>query len=167
MVGVGAERLFHILYSKEGVTWGDPFSMLMYAISTSPLIHSVCDPRQWTQLYYVDDASAGGTLSELHDWFDLLCSHGPTFGYHPELTKSFVFVHERCRSEAVTIFDLGIQVLTGHRFLSGFLGSHNERDEYVMSKICKWVRHVYVLPGAAVTQLQFAYGVLSRSLQHE
>ena len=119
-------------------------------------------------MWYADDASASGTLSELRNWFDLLCSCGPSFGYHPEPTKSFVAVNEWWRNEAVIIFlDLGIQVVTGHRFLGGFLGSHSERDEYVMSKVHKWVGHVDVLAGSAVTQPQLAYAALSRSLQHE
>ena len=91
------------LYSKEGVTQGDPLSMFMYAVGTLPLIRSLHDPGRWTQLWYADDASAGGTLSELRNWFDLLCSRGPSFGYHPEPTKSFVVVNERWRSEAVTV----------------------------------------------------------------
>ena len=49
------------LYSKEGVTQGDPLSMFTYAIGTLPLIYSLCDPGQWTQLWYADDASASGT----------------------------------------------------------------------------------------------------------
>ena len=42
--------------------------------------------------------------------------------------------------------------MTGHRFLGGILGSCSESDEYVMSKVCKWVGHVDLLAGAAVTQ---------------
>ena len=75
------------LYSKEGVTQGDPLSMFMYAIGTLPLIRLLRDPGRWTQLWYADDASAGGTLPELREWFNLLCSRGPAFGYHPEPTK--------------------------------------------------------------------------------
>ena len=65
MVGACPERLIHILYSKEGVIQGDPLSMFMYAIGTLPSIRSLHDPGRWTQLWYGDDASAGGTLSEL------------------------------------------------------------------------------------------------------
>ena len=76
--------------------------------------------------------------------------------------KNWVLHARWWRSEAVTVFgDLGIQVVTGHRFLGGFLGSRSERDEYVMSKVCKWVEHVDVLAGAAVTQPQLAYAALS------
>ena len=62
------------------------------------------------------------------------------------------------------LFLVGIQVVTGHRFLGGFLGSLSKRDEYVMSKVCKWVEHVDVLAGTAVTQPQLAYAALPRSL---
>ena len=62
---------------------------------------------------------------------------------------------------------IGSSLVTGHRFLGGFLGSCRERDEYVMSKVRKWVGHVNALAEAAVTQLQLAYAALSRSLQHK
>ena len=54
--------------------------------------------------------------------------------------------------------------MAGHRFLGGFFGSRSERDEYVMFKVHKWVGHVDVLAGAAVSQPQLAYAALSRSL---
>jgi len=78
--------------------------MFMYAIGTLPLIHSLHDPGRWTQLWYADNASAGGTLLELRDWFNQLCSHGPAFGYYPEPTKSFVVVNEQWMSEAAAVF---------------------------------------------------------------
>ena len=156
------------LYSKEGVTQGDPLSMFMYAVGTLPLIRSLHDPGRWTQLWYADDASAGGALSDLRDWFNLLRSRGPAFGYFPEPTKSFVVVSEQWKSDATAIFgDLGVQVVTGRRFLGGFIGSQTGREEYVLSKVRRWVEHVKVLAEAASTQPQLAYTALTRSLQHE
>ena len=126
------------LYSKEGVTQGDPLFMFMYAVGTLPSIRSLHNPGHWTQLWYADDASAGGTLLDLHDWFSLLHLCGPGFGYYPEPTKSFIVVNEQWRHEANAVLgDLGIQVVTGHRFLGGFFGSHREREEYVVSKVCR------------------------------
>ena len=58
-------------------------------------------------------------------------------------------------------------MVTGHRFLGGFIGSCRERDEYVMSKVHRWVRYIDVLSEAASSQPQLAYAALSRSLQHE
>ena len=36
------------LYSKEGVTQGDPLSMFLYAVGTLPLIGSLKRPSLWT-----------------------------------------------------------------------------------------------------------------------
>ena len=74
--------------------------MFMYAIGTLPLIRSLYDPTQWTQLWYADDASAGGTLPALYDWFSLLCDRGPTYGYYPEPTKCVIVVDECCKDKA-------------------------------------------------------------------
>jgi len=79
-----------LLYSKEGITQGDPLSMFMYAVGTLPLIRSLHNPTHWTQLWYADDASVDGFLSDLHDWFSLLCSCGRAFGYFPVPTKSLM-----------------------------------------------------------------------------
>ena len=57
--------------------------------------------------------------------------------------------------------------MTGVQFLGGFIGSHSERDEYVMSKVQWWVGHLDLLSEAALTQPQLAYAALSRSLQHK
>ena len=78
------------LYSKEGVTQEDPLPVFMYAIGTLPLIHSLYNSSCWTQIWYADDASAGGCLKDIYEWFSPLCSRGPAFGYFPEPTKSFV-----------------------------------------------------------------------------
>jgi len=55
------------LYSKEGVTQGDPLSMFIYVVGTLPLIHSLHNPGNWTQLWYANNASTGETLLELCD----------------------------------------------------------------------------------------------------
>ena len=85
-------------------------------------------PQSWTQLWYADDASAGGLLSDLRDWFSLLCSRGPHYGYFPEPSKCFarcfVVVAPSRLSLAREVFGyLGVWVVTGHRFLGGFIGA--------------------------------------------
>ena len=53
----------HFLHSKEGVTQGDPLSMIAYGIGVLPLPLILelreAHPRV-TQLWYADDASEGG-----------------------------------------------------------------------------------------------------------
>ena len=143
------------LYRKEGVTQGDPLSMFAYAIGTLPLIHSLRDPGRWSGMLMM--------LLLVELWVSCVIGLMYFVLVVPVLaitlfTKSFVVVDERWRSEAVAVFgDLGVQVVTGHRFLVGFIGSQSEKDEYVISKVRRWVGHLDVLAEAASTQ----------SLQHE
>jgi len=61
-------------------------------------------------------------LPNLREWFSLLCSCGPAFGYFPEPTKSFVVVIERFKGEVEAVFGgLSMHVVTGHRFLVDLL----------------------------------------------
>ena len=92
------------LVSKEGVTQGDPLSMFMYAIGTLPLIRSLCDPSHWIQIWYADDASAGGSLEDIHEWFSLLCSRGPAFGYFLNLLRALLSLVKIVRVELKIFF---------------------------------------------------------------
>ena len=53
----------NFLHSKEGVTQGDPLSMIAYGIGILPLIRELqnAHPRV-TQSWYDDDAGAGGDV---------------------------------------------------------------------------------------------------------
>ena len=53
------------LFSREGITQGDPLLIFIYAIGTLPLIHSLEDTCRWTQLWY----AAGGLLDYLLNFF--------------------------------------------------------------------------------------------------
>ena len=156
------------ILSKEGVTQGDPLSMYVYAIGTLPLIQSLQSPQSWTQLWYADDASAGGLLSDLRDWFSLLCSRGPRYGYFPEPSKCFVVVAPSRLSLAREVFgDLGVRVVTGHRFLGGFIGDSGDRQNFVLQKVLQWSGHVRTLAAVASSQPQAAFAALTKSLQSE
>ena len=55
--------------------------MAMYSISVTPLIHSLNDPCT-CQVWFADDATAGGFLS------GLIRSLGEAYGYYPNAFKS-------------------------------------------------------------------------------
>ena len=94
--------------------------MYVYAIGILPLIKYLPSPESWTQLWYADDASAGGLLKDLQEQFLLLCSHEADFGYFLEPLKCFV-VESSQQSLANDIFGhLGTQIVTGHTILGQF-----------------------------------------------
>ena len=55
-----------VIYSQEGTTQGDPFAMAMYAIATLPLIHHLAESASARQVWFADDATAGGGGGQLH-----------------------------------------------------------------------------------------------------
>ena len=53
----------HFIFSKEGVTQGDPITMVAYELGILPLIHELRQTHPGvTQPWYADDAGAGGTF---------------------------------------------------------------------------------------------------------
>ena len=64
------------IFSQEGTTQGDPLAMAMYALGVTPLIQAVSIP-DIKQLWFADDASAGGRLHLLRTWWDRLADMGP------------------------------------------------------------------------------------------
>ena len=59
-----------VIYSREGTTQGDPLAIAMCAIATIPLIHKLDKLSQVKQVWFADDASAGGQLHQLKHWWD-------------------------------------------------------------------------------------------------
>ena len=165
MIVHGSEEF---LYSREGVTQGDPLSMFLYAVGTMPLIKLLKNPSMWTQVWYADDASACGKLLHLRQWFDLLLEVGPSFGYFPNPQKSSIVVGPGFQSAAEDLFgSLGVEVVCGHRFLGGFLGDASTREAFVLGKVNQWVSDIQHLSRMAESQPQASYAALTKSLQRE
>ncbi|MDA8031676.1 MAG: hypothetical protein MPK62_11250 [Alphaproteobacteria bacterium] len=61
-----------VILSEEGTTQGDPLAMAMYAIATIPLIHQLSKVASLKQVWFADDATAGGHIQELKRWWDRL-----------------------------------------------------------------------------------------------
>ena len=82
-----------------------------------PLIESLSDGT--IQSWY---ASCVANLKDLHVWFDKLCDLGPDYGYYPEPSKSFLVIDLSDLQSAQDIFrDTGVQFVSGHRFLGGYI----------------------------------------------
>ena len=127
----GYARLFiqrsdHFLLSKEGMMQGDPLSMMLYAVPVLLLIRSLEDSCEWVQNWYAGDSSCVGELSSVRRWFDRLLTDGPAYGYFPEPSKTVLVVRSSDLERANDLFhDLGVSVVTGSRFLGGFVGEQS------------------------------------------
>jgi hypothetical protein len=119
-----------LIFSKEGVTQGDPLSMFGYGIDILPLIRRLkIEFSAVTQPWYADDAGAGGSFTDLRQFFLWLQEIGPsTYGYFPEPSKNILIVraHNRTRAKS-TLNGLGFKVQTGSRYLGGYIGSKADR----------------------------------------
>jgi len=142
--------------------------MFIYAIDVFPLTKSLRVPDKWLQLWYADDASAGGTLSALLEWFTLLCSKGPSFCYVPQPSKCFLVVTDSQLDEAKHIFNgVGAQVVTGHRYMGGFIDDCVLGQEFVLDCVNQWCNHVKTLFAIPISQPQAAFAATTKSLQFE
>ena len=68
--------------------------------------------------------------------FHYLQARGPSRGYYPEPTKSILVVAPGNVARAKEHFwGLGIRVVTGHRYLGGFLGDMAAEREWLEKKV--------------------------------
>jgi len=162
-------NLFLTIQSREGVTQGDPLAMVMYGVGLLPLIRilkkAVSDVHQ---PWYADDAGAGGHFNRITRYFEKLQEFGPPRGYFPEPSKSILIVKEHNKERAEVCFaDFGFKVVTGSRYLGGFIGDKAEQREWVEEKATTWAAGVIELSKVVGRYPQAAYAGLQKSLQQE
>ena len=66
------------ILSSEGPIQGDPLAMAMYSVGVTLLINDLQGSRIH-QAWFADDATAGGSLIGLYDWWCRLKSLGPSY----------------------------------------------------------------------------------------
>ena len=77
------------ILSREGVTQGDPLSMVLYGITFVPLAEELqaADPGLLSP-FYADDATFNGSAQRIALQLNMLMKRGPDRGYFPEPAKS-------------------------------------------------------------------------------
>ena len=152
--------------SSEGTTQGDPLAMAMYALAITPLIHRIKDNGTTRQIWYADDATAGGKLHDLKSWWDDIARIGPEYGYHPNPAKTWLIVKEHNLTEATELFrNTGVSITTeGKRHLGAAIGTRNFVEEYVQQRVATWVLEVEHLSSIAITQPHAAYSAFTHGL---
>ena len=169
------------LSSEEGTTQGCPLSMALYAISVVPLINKCRNTATSgcvaaTQVWFADDAAAGGHLKALHQFWNLLVRHGPAYGYFPKPSKSYLVTKSGHYDEAQHIFsDTGVQFTNddpdlkykaGQRHLGAAVGSDEFVAAYLEEKVASWTEQVIQLTDIASTQPHAAYAAFVFGLRH-
>jgi hypothetical protein len=162
-------RLALFIFSKEGVTQGNPLAMVAYGISLLPLIRRLKDEfPSVEQPWYADDAGAGGKFADLRRYSLRLQEISPSYGYFPEPDKSILVVKDHNNERAKAYFeDLGFKVVRGSRYLGGFLGEASTQQTWVVKQTAKWADPVGELSMVAKRYPQAAYAGPTRSLQQE
>ena len=158
-----------VILSREGVTQGDPLSMVLYGLSLTPLAKSIrAAVPQVVQPWYADDAAMAGPITGIRDAQRLLLEWGPQRGYYPEPEKSILIspLHNSPESlDPVAEFNFSLRL--GHRYVGGYVGSAAEEADWIDPQIQQWVEGVQRLSKVAKRFPQTAYAGLARSLQSE
>lgn len=158
---VGGEKI----YSCEGTTQGDPMAMAMYALAVAPLLRRVSTPEA-KQVWFADDATAGGKLRGLRAWWDVLSTTGPAYGYFANCDKTWLLVKDGLLQSAKEVFDgTGVRITQdGRRHLGSALGSEAFVSSYIDGKVQQWSTELERLSGFAESEPHAAYAALTHGL---
>ena len=77
--------------------------MAMYAVTFTPLIHRLSD-ENIKQVWFADDASAGGKLDHIKKWWYNIFQIGLEYGYYPNASKTWLIVKEQDYERAESLF---------------------------------------------------------------
>ena len=147
------------IYSKEGTTQGDTAAPGFYSISTHPLIKRLSELKEISQIWYADDAGAGGKMKALRAWWDMLVANGPSLGYYPNAKKTWLVVKKQFLAKAKAAFvDTEVKITAeGQRYLGAAIGSTEFKESFVEKKIASWVKELQELTSIAKCEPQLAY----------
>jgi hypothetical protein len=96
------------------------------------------------QPWYCNDAGAAGKALPNAQCFDFLVFR-PQYGYFPKPGKSYYICKaedEDTARQAFESFGLNINYSRGQRYLSGFIGSAEKKEECLVGMVEKWAAAV-------------------------
>ena len=154
-----------VLISKEGTTQGDPLAMPMYALATVPLLTKV-STKETTQVWYADDAAAGGKLNFLKQRWNKLNTFGSSFGYLHNAKKSWLIVKGGNIDAATAHFEnTNINITAeGRKYLRAALGTKDFCDTFLKNKVENWTKEIEHLSVIAKTQPHAAYSAFTHGV---
>ena len=154
--------------STEGATQDDPLAMAMYALAISPLIDQLkTSCPEVHQAWYADDATGASTCRGLRSWWNELADRGPSFGYHPNASKTYLVVKQEHKDLAREVSaDTDVHITTHSKWhLGAALGSKTFTEEvYVNDKVQGWTKDIMNLAEVASSQPHAAYAAYVHGL---
>jgi len=159
------------IFSKEGVTQGDPIAMYMYGVGITPMIREMKKQCPgFKDSWYADDGAGQGHFEDIREYLNKLTVVGKVYNYYPEIQKSIVVVREQELESAKNYFaenQLQVQVVTGARYLGGYFGDRDSLTEWLILKMKDWVHKAQGLAKAAEKYPQSSYCAMTKSLINE
>ncbi len=148
------------IISSEGTTQGCNSASAFYSIGILPILLHLHDVCRSPQIWFADDAGAGGKLQDLVQWWDEINITGPKYGYFPKASKSWLIVKPEHLEEATKLFQgKGVNITSsGHeRYLGTPIGTVEFVESLVEKKVDKWIRELRELTALAEIEPQLAY----------
>ena len=102
----------------------------------------------------------------LRSWWNELAHHGPSFGYHPNASKTYLVIKQEYEEPAKEAFaDTDVHMTThGKRHLGAALGSKTFTEEYVNNKVQGWTKDIMNLADVASSPPHAAYATYVHGL---
>jgi hypothetical protein len=157
------------ILSQEGVTQGDPLSMVLYGVALLPLAENLLAAEPTLlQPWYADDMALLGHVDGIARAMRLLQVQGPHRGYYPEPDKSIVVCARAVRPQvSAFLAEFNFRYEDGHRYVGGFIGSADARKAWLDPQVADWAAGVRTLAGIATRFPQTAFAGLTKSLASE
>ena len=143
--------------------------MNVYEVATLPLVHvmRVAVP-QVLQPWFADDSGAAGKEVHNAECLEYLVINGPEYGHHPEPAKSWYICKTEDEEVARQAFmDKGLQInhTQGQKYLGGFIGSADSKEDWLEENVAIWAEAVETLAKISVKYPQTAYAGFAFYLQ--
>lgn len=124
------------------MTQGDPLSMHLYSLDLLPLVINIDDylntinrnnKRKNIQIWYADDSSFSGNISDIKLWLNYLIEKGPGCVYNPNVHKRNLVIPNininKIKNSKELSSYMGIKnIVHGHKYLGSYIGCIEEEQ---------------------------------------
>ena len=158
-VANGKKHPNNFIWSSEGKTQGVNAASSFYSIGTHPVMTHLDIVCTCLQIWFADDAGAGGRLKELRKWWDELNNVGPSYGYFPKSSKCWLIVKPSVLEEAKRLFEgCGVNItVEGHGYIGTPIGTEQFVKQEIEAKVKSWIDELRKLTELAKSEPQLAY----------